>query len=153
MAGFPGKLFGGLERAFIGIEGIEQAYGEAAGRTKAGPGMNISHRGDLYSALNPDQLQGFSDQRMAYFVDTVNNLRFGIITYPDSIGEAFVDDDVHISVYRRAYHSSGFIAIEFTQIGPATDKADSERCSRNYHQGTFFINSAKACCCSEVPIS
>jgi hypothetical protein len=115
------------------MERVEQAYDEAAGRTKAGTSVNIGYRGNFYSILDSDRFQGFPDQRMSYFVNAVYDFRSGVIADPDGISEAFVDDDIHIAVYGRAHHSPWFVPVELAQVGAATDEADSKRSPRDYH--------------------
>src|SRR6266478_7632589 len=79
----------------VGMESIQQAYGEGTGGTQAGPlGRNISDGRDLNAALDTKQREGLPDERVLD-LRRVGNLLCAGIADSKSIIELATHRHVH----------------------------------------------------------
>ena len=151
-AGLLSQLRSGLETAGIGVQGVDEADGEAAGGTETGTGGDIRNGDDLNTAINANQFEGGFHNRMNEIINASDYLRAGVAD-PDGAIKAAVDGDIHIFTDGGADNGSRLKGIEFTEVRAATGKTDSEGGAGDDQRPPPCKQVSKPCRLAKVPIS
>ena len=108
----------------VGVQGVEQADGQAAAGAHAGPRRHVADRRDLQRLVDLDLAHRLADQLVLDLVERAGHLGPGIAD-PDRRLEPAVDRHVHVLIDRRAQDGPVLPPVEGRQVGPAAREADA----------------------------
>src|SRR5690242_6885984 len=83
-------------------------------------------------AVDPDQLQGFANDRMLDFVRPGYRFHLGIFQ-DDSFGEALVQRDVNVFIDGGGNYKSRVLAVIRRQVSAAAAERNAQRTAGNNH--------------------
>ena len=126
LAGVPRQFLRGLRIAAIGIQGVQQAHGNAARGPQARPfGGDVRQRRDLHAPAHAGEPQGLPDQVVFDLVGMVDGLPFRVVDV-NPVVESFVDDDEYVLVDGRADDQAVFPFIEIGEIRQSARETDAQ---------------------------
>ena len=140
LAGFQGELIAAGDTAHVGVEHVQQADRERAGRAHSGAGGHIGDRRDLQVFVQADFAQSFAHQVVLNLVHVLGELGLGISNANGGL-EAMVDRDVHVPLDGHAQHGAVLLAIVGRQVGSSAGKAHAKWRLRDDHglgEGPIF---------------
>src|SRR5664280_1127638 len=136
-ARFPRELVRAHMPLPVRVQRMQQSHRERTGTAKPGPPRrNVRNRSNLNPAINPQQSQTLTHQRMPNALNRPGLLSPGI-THPDFFIELLVHRHIHILVDGGGNDRAPKPTVEHRQITATTDKTHAQGCSTDNHTIVF----------------